>query len=284
MDRRLAVRQALIAQAGCVALAGVAVAVAVLGMPGLPSKPVTPELQVPSVEVPTGPKAGEAARRPVDGGAVAARLTLVSNHPKAPEAAPTERPVEAGPATPPAETRYLGAMGVGRSLMGLISEGGKQKFVKVGSKLADGSTVVEITERRLVTEDEAGQKTYDLTGRSSDVLTRGSATPGMPRTAAIPPGGARGAQPIPAVAVQPVTPPPSAISMSKAVAAARNAKGGKGGMRQPGEADGTPERFEEIVSEMRKSSNGQLNEDDIMQKAKAMFEEETLQAQNKGNK
>lgn len=166
-------------------------------------------LEVPVADL--GIRRVSAEARDVDAVSVADRLGAVANHPKPVQAPPTTATAPASTPTVAMDTRFLGAVGLGKSKMALVSEGGKQKFVSEGDSFA-GGTVERITD----TEVRIGggvSKTLTLATRSADVLTRaGRNVPGVTVT---PAPGATSANL--ANGLRAYSPPPQAEVMGKAM-------------------------------------------------------------------
>ncbi|MCC6951102.1 MAG: hypothetical protein IT433_06605 [Phycisphaerales bacterium] len=263
IDSQQAGRQALVAQAACALAIVAGLGVVAVGLPGGIDRTSPSTLTLPEVAVtPTG--TGPAATtRPVDEAGIDARLARFSNAPRvtAPVVVNTN---DGQPApSPSAESKYLGPVALGPRLLALMSIQGKQRFVKVGDQLPDESRVEEITPTEVVTEGPLGRKTYELAARSGQVLTHA-------------PIGAGGKGGIPRTAAPPApVPPVTAAAVNSALAGNSKARPVR---RRPGDADGSPERFQEIVDQVKKSGGGETSEDDLMQKAKAVFEEETIRA------
>lgn len=262
IDSQQAGRQALVAQAACALAVLAGLGVAAVGLPGGVDPTPPSSLTLPEVAVtPTG--SGHAATtRPVDEAGIDARLARFSNAPRV----TTPVVVNAGDGQPApaaaAETKYLGPVGLGSRMLALMSVHGRQRFVKVGDALGDESHVVKVTPTEVVTDGPAGRKTYELASRTGQVLTRatpGAGIKGMPRTTAPP-------APLP---------PVTAAAVNSALAGNTKARAVR---RRPGDADGSPERFQEIVDQVKKSATGETSEDELMQKAKAVFEEESIKA------
>jgi hypothetical protein len=290
-DRKAASGQALAAQGAFAVLILAGLGVAAVGVPGLGSDVPPTAVTLPEVAPPAPRKGLGVQTRPVDQDAVAARMQLISNRPVQPApAGGSSTPTETPPA-PPAQTKYLGAVAFGATYMGLISHDSKQRFVRVGQTLADGSRVVEITPERLVTEGPNGRQVYEVGQRTGDILTRGTASPGttgFPVLASKPLPTAPGAQGGDASRGA-----LSGVGGAMAAGAGKggrgtDATGGRGGpgggiagstggtRRTPGDPDGSPERLQEIIQQLKKSSDGLMNEDELHQKAKALFEEESI--------
>lgn len=263
IDSQQAGRQALVAQAACVLAVLAGLGVAAVGLPGGVDPTPPSSLTLPEVAVTPAGSGQASATRPVDEAGIEARLARFSNAPRvtSPVVVNTNDGQPA-PATA-AETKYLGPVGLGSRMLALMTIQGRQRFVKVGDALGDESHVVEITPTGVVTEGPAGRKTYELAARTGQVLTR--ATPG---------GGMKGGGPRTAAPPAPI-PPATAAAVNSALAGNTKARAVR---RRPGDADGSPERFQEIVDQVKKSATGETSEDDLMQKAKAVFEEESIKA------
>lgn len=281
VSRHAARTQAIVAQSAFAALVVVGAGVLAMGLPGLRGAEAVPEPTLPQFELPAASQSTGLTLRPVDLGGVSQRLTLVSNSPKT--QAPPDKPVEAAPPPPPpAETRFLGVMSMGSAKRALLVEGGRQKFVRVGDALADGSRVVEIHETSVVVESEAGvRRTIELAARSGDRVTRAvpNATFVSPSPAFSKGGGTTGA-------IRPATTTAAITSGDgKSLRISAGSGGGantKPTARRPGTPDGSPERFEEIRTKLR--SSGQFkSEDELNDRLKQLFEEESIAAEKRGN-
>jgi hypothetical protein len=268
IDSQQAGRQALVAQAACGLAVLAGLGVAAVGLPGGVDPTPPSSLTLPEVAVtPAGPGQTTAAHA-VDEAGIDARLARFSNAPRI--TTPVVLNANDGQPAPAsaAQTKYLGPVGLGARMLALMSVQGRQRFVKVGDALGDESHVMEITPTEVVTDGPAGRKAYELAGRTGQVLTR--ATPGAGMK-----GAARTATPPAPV------PPITAAAVNSALAGNTKARAVR---RRPGDADGSPERFQEIVDQVKKSGAGEASDDELMQKAKAVFEEESIKAaESKGS-
>lgn len=190
IDRLTARRYARLAQAGAgvVLLAGVVAGALVL-----------PEGAVPSIELPSGvPDAPASIETPpppavVDLSGTAERLAMIKNRPQEPvEVAAGPGAGETPAAAPPPPVRYLGPVGVGQTvLMGLIDDGGRQRFVGVGDATS-GGRVRRMDPDSLTLVENDVEKTISLVGKGPETVTRtgagrhipvasfASANPGLP--------------------------------------------------------------------------------------------------------
>ncbi|MCE7972875.1 MAG: hypothetical protein DYG92_00915 [Leptolyngbya sp. PLA1] len=269
IDSQQAGRQALVAQAACALAILAGLGIAAVGLPGGVDSTPPSSLTLPEVTV-TPAGAGQVApSRPVDEAGIDARLARFTNAPRVTTPVVVNTNDGQPEPAPSVETKYLGPVTMGTRLLALMTIQGRQRFVKVGDQLPDESRVVEITPVEVVTEGPAGRKTYELASRSGQVLTHAPLGPGV-----------KGGVPRTAAPVAPI-PPVTASAVNSALSGNVKARPAR---RRPGDADGSPERFQEIVDQVKKSATGETSEDELMQKAKAVFEEETIKAvESKGS-
>lgn len=271
IDRRTASTQAKVAQAAFGVVALGAGALAVVGLPGEPAA-TPPEALVIAVVQPPAPAGGiEALTGPVDGTALSARLASLGNSPRTPQEVTIES-VEAPPPPPPTfEVRYIGVVSIGPRYMGIIIDNSRQRVVKVGDSVADGSKVIGVTPDELTLEDSAKkQRSIPMADRSGESFSRAVA-------AAPNKTGPTG----PAVKVLPVKPNPAMSPQKQAAAAGMTpialAPGGGGGRHSPG----SPERFNEIVADLKRS--GQYGSEDALMEAAKMQQEQEMAKQQEMN-
>ncbi|MBK9188279.1 MAG: hypothetical protein IPM33_04910 [Phycisphaerales bacterium] len=177
IDRHAARRYARMAQVGglVVLVGGVVAGALVLPEPtgqavelasSLPDAPVVTEqpTQAPMVDL----------RGTVE------RLALIRNNPVEPVVAVSGPGEGLPPAPPPPPVRYLGPVGMGQTvLMGLVDDGGRQRFVGVGDSTTGGRVRrIEATAITLV-EGEV-EKTIELNARGMEIVTRTGAARSIP--------------------------------------------------------------------------------------------------------
>jgi len=194
----MAVRNTRIAQGVTAALVLLGGTLAVIGMPGQRTPTSPPKsVELPEVVLPADPGKGVRTLTPVDYSAVSSRLGLVKNAPKIEAAAPT--PGDGGtppppPPPPPPSLRYLGMANMGSLRLALVHDGVKQRFVAVGAKLGDGTTVKAIEADRLIVQGLDGEHVIELAARSGETFTKASPS----RMQGGPPGGGPGYANMPA--------------------------------------------------------------------------------------
>jgi hypothetical protein len=207
------------------------------------------EVELPDVQI---ARKATNTQAQIDPAGVTDRLLLVSNsiHKAAPAPADPE-PVVAAQPQETTDLRYLGAVSMGSTKMGLISEGGKQRFVGVGDRIGD-STVRTILDASLSLEAAGQSRTLELAQRSAGVITRGHG-----RTLV---AGARAGQPSTA-AFGAVPRAPQSMPMDQ--------------MGLAGEISDGSNRYEEIRAELKAS--GQYSDEATLNEAAAQVIERELQ-------
>lgn len=256
-DRRAAILRARVAQAACVVMLTAAGALAILGLPG--GGPTSPpeKLEVPIPDL--GLKDAHTARSAgnVDSVGLGARMDLLGNAPKIAVAAVAEETgEEIVPVPPPQEARYIGTMTVGPRTLAIVTDGARQRVMKVGDVLDNGATITAIGPGELEVEANNVKSQIALAERSGASVGRAT---------------------------------PSAVSRASVVQQPRTAAPPKGlggrsdGRRIPGTADGSPERLDELIRQMR-ASQQYPDENSINQAAKEIFQAETERAEKNGGK
>ncbi|CAG1006065.1 hypothetical protein PHYC_03284 [Phycisphaerales bacterium] len=236
-------------------------AMGVLGLPGEDPSPAPAKIEIPRVasDLPTAAEGVEL--RTVDYRAMATRMDLFGNAPKKPDVKTDEKPGVAPALQPPSEARYIGTLVMGPKLFAIVVDGARQRVMKVGDTFADGSRVVSITETEMVVEGPGGRRTIPLAERTGEGISR--ATPTAPS-----PAMARGGVPVAKPAAASSNIRGNKLSMSAPV---------KGSSRRAGMPDGSPERFDEIVQQMR-ASGRYPDENGLMEAAKEQFEQEAVKS------
>lgn len=271
-DRTTARTQAHVALGvGALLLAGGA-ALGVLGIPGTTPEPVPERLTLPVVRVEDGSSTnGSAAPARIDASGAGARMQSLPNSPKqAPAAGRPAGPEGGQPPAPPApavvEVRYIANIALGPSLLAVVVDNGRQRVVKAGDTLADGSRLIEVRPHELVVELDGRRRTIPMAERTGSAASR--AAPMMAVT--------RGATPPRPIAPQPA---PDSVAMRLGGMSQEGLKAPPG-KRIRGSPDGSPERLEEIIQELKNS--GQFkNDNEMMSEAKTRFETETAQAEER---
>lgn len=260
IDRNLAARHARVAQGTAATLAVAGIALAVFGLPGQKapaSPPATTDL--PDAVIPhAGTDAGPLLT-PVDFHAVSARMGLLSNAPKAEAVAVNitdpVSPPPAPPPPPPPPVRYLGMVALGSARLALVQDGGKQRFVGVGAKLSDGTTITSILDDRILVEGPGGETSIPLAPRSGDLLTHAApraggtgamaamngTVPGMNPTGFNSQGGRAPASITPGASTPSTGPTPAALAAAERARQAA-ARKGSGGMKAARDATDTKAR------------------------------------------
>lgn len=264
-DRRFAISQARLAQGACVVLVLAGGAMGVLGLPGDKPAPAPEKIEIPRVASDIKTAEPAPVLRPVDFRGVSTRMGQVGNAPKVPEIEKTGGG-EIPPAPPPApsEARYIGTMIMGPKLLAIIVDGPKQRVMKVGDTFADGGKIVLITQTEIVIEGPGGRRTIQLAERTGEGISR--ATPAAPT-----PANARGN--IPTARPADKLNPKSAAAMNRI----NMSPPVKNPSRRTGTPDGSPERFEEIIQQMR-ASGEYKDENSLMEAAKLQFENESMKS------
>jgi len=273
MDRRTASTQAKVAQAAFGVVALGAGALAVVGFPGEPVVTPPEALVIAAVQPPVPGGGVEALTGPVDGVALSARLASLRNSPRAPQEVTIESVEVPPPAPPTFEVRYIGVVSIGPRYMAIIIDNNRQRVVKVGDSVADGSKVVGVTPEELTLEDGAKkQRSIPMAERSGESFSRAVAA--APNKAAPAAG--------PAVKSLPVKPNPAMSPQKQAAALGMTpialAPGGGGGGRH---SPGSPERFNEIVADLKRS--GQYGSEDALMEAAKMQQEQEMAKQQEMN-
>lgn len=175
-----AARNARLAQGAAVVLLATVGVLGAVGIPGVLAPEVPAELRVNDVEIKV-PKAAGAAGQPVDYASLTNRLSLLENAPKLPDAPPsTEAGVTEPPPPPPAPVvKYLGPARVGPLVLALVSDGGKQRFVKAGDRLSDDSRIQRILDGEIVVEKEGDESRIELSERVGALTTSGGNIPSI---------------------------------------------------------------------------------------------------------
>lgn len=164
------------AQVATVAMAAVAGAAFVFGIPGTKPEPVA--LEPVSLDPIRRPAAVSAAAPP-DALAVADRFSTIANAPKPPAPPPvadTSMPGDATNPTPvappptPDNIKYLGHVGLGSTLFAMISENQRQAMVGVNDELSAGR-VVEITPTELTLDQDGRRKVIELAAKSGSAIS-----------------------------------------------------------------------------------------------------------------
>jgi hypothetical protein len=266
-DRAAARTQAHVALGvGALLLAGGA-ALGVLGIPGTTPEPVPERLTIPVVRIEDGSAPGAASvGSRIDPAAAGARMQALSNSPKqAPVAGRPAGPESGQPPAPPppavVEVRYIANIALGQSLLAVVVDNGRQRVVKAGDTLSDGSRVIEVRPHELVVELDGRRRTIAMAERTGSAASRAA----------------------PAMAVARTT-PPARPSTPQATPAMRALSGSppeeRKGVSSKGAPEGSPERLEEIIQQMR--SSGQFkDENELMSAAKTQFEMEAAKAEER---
>lgn len=254
LDRSAALTHARLAQGACVIVLAAGAAVALMGIPGLTPRPAPEALTVPDAPAIVRPATHDDGLVPVQGSGVGSRMSLLANAPK------VAGPAETLPGTPPpppppppAEARYIGALALGPKLLAILTDGDKQRVAGVGTVLADGSKVVEVKPEAVTVEKSGVRRDIPLAERQGEAITRLSSSRGS-GNAARSPGGTS----------------PRAL---KAV----QAKGG----RVPGTPDGSPDRLQEIIRDLR-ASGQYKDENSLNEAAKEIFQVEAAKFESAG--
>lgn len=261
-----------IAQVGFVLVLAAGAAIGAMGLPK-PPRPVIGDVAPPATADQPGGGAKSAAKES-SATASAARFAHLSNAPKKAEvaAAPTDtKPAETTPAQPQSaeDMKYLGIADVGPMRFALLTKGGRQRFLREGQQL-DSETLTAIDPTHIMLRGNAGaERRLDLSTKSADVITKVARTaPGA--------GNAR-----PGIAAAMPTPPPQSPNAALAAQRAAEAKLAADRMRAAnGAPPGDPysDRMEEFKAKLRES--GQFkDEDSLVEKAKAMVEDEMMAKQ-----
>ncbi|MDX2130863.1 MAG: hypothetical protein SFY69_02275 [Planctomycetota bacterium] len=266
----------LAAGAGAVLLACGA-ALGVLGLPVSRVEPVPDVLTLPPPPPRTEP--GETRiEAALDIEAASARMRALGNSPRAPAAPGSPTPETPGasaaappPPPPPAEARYIANIAVGSRLLAVLVDGERQRIVKAGDTLLGGGKIVRVEPDKLVVEDGAGRRTIPMAERTGEVLSRAAPAPApgpapmaiknLPRPTA--PGAAKGTSLAGVLGGSPVpsrTPGPT--------------------KRVRGTPDNSPERLDEIFSEI-KASGRFKGENEIWDAAKQQFEQEAAESEER---
>ncbi len=176
-------------QIATIALAGLAAAAFIFGIPGsTPEKPIE-SLTPPKLDPIRRPQA--AARGPApDLVAVADRFSTIANAPKPPPPAPVaDTTLPGGPGVPPPvappvmdNIKYIGHVGLGATLFAMVNENQRQQVVGINDELEAGR-VVEITPSELTLDRDGTRKVIELAAKSgsaiSTVLPINAATRGI---------------------------------------------------------------------------------------------------------
>lgn len=163
------------AQVATIALAGLAAAALVFGIPGTGTETV--ELEPVELAPLTRQQAVEQVQGP-DVRAVADRFATIANAPKAPTPPPTSTDAMSNPGAiappppppPPDNIKYLGHVGLGATLFAMINENQRQTVVGLNDELSSGR-VVEITPQSLTLEQNGARKVIELAARSGSAIS-----------------------------------------------------------------------------------------------------------------
>ncbi|GJQ29090.1 MAG: hypothetical protein HBSAPP03_09740 [Phycisphaerae bacterium] len=250
-DRSTAAAQTRVAQGACVVVLAAGVALGVFGVPGATTHPAPEALKVPDPPPPAVVTDTASTTASVNSTSLGARMNLLANAPKQPAATSTQTEPPPPPPPPPAEARYIGTMSVGPRLLAIMIDAGRQRVAKVGDTLADGSKVVAISADSVTVERNGARHDITLAERQGEAISR--LTPKTGRNSA-------------AATSRPAAKPTSLT---------------KGGGRTPGTPDGSPERLQEIIRELRES--GQYKDDNaLMEAAKEIFQVEAAKYEKSG--
>lgn len=178
-----AARNARLAQGAAVVLLGAVGVLGAVGIPGMTPPKAPGELQVKETEVKIPPSPNATARG-VDYASLSGRLSLLENAPKPVEVSDSGGGEEASappPPPPPAPVmKYLGPARVGSLTLALMSDNGKQRFVKAGDHLSDESVVKRVMSDGVEVEKGGVQSKIDLSERLGALTTSGVQSAGKP--------------------------------------------------------------------------------------------------------
>ncbi|MFA6045248.1 MAG: hypothetical protein WC718_09700 [Phycisphaerales bacterium] len=176
-----AARNARLAQGAAVVLVATVGVLGAVGIPGLQAPEAPAEMHVNEVEIKM-PRVAGAVAQPVDYASLTNRLSLLENAPKLPDApvaeAGTTEPPPPPPPPPPA-VKYLGPARVGPLVLALVSDGGKQRFVKAGDRLSDDSKIKQVLDGEIVVEKSGGEEHISLSERVGALTTSGVNIPNI---------------------------------------------------------------------------------------------------------
>lgn len=163
-------------QIATIALAGLAAAAFVFGIPG--STPEKPTETLTTPQLPPIPRPQAMARGPApDLVAVADRFATIANAPKPREVATTDVSQPGGvaavpppPPPPPVDIKYLGHVGLGGTLFAMVNENQRQQVVGVNDELAAGR-VVDITPSELTLDRDGTRRVIELAAKSGSAIS-----------------------------------------------------------------------------------------------------------------
>jgi hypothetical protein len=181
LDRSAVMQRTTTAKIAALVLAGLGVLVAVVGVPGL-RLPEVRKADVPTAPAPVATQDPTPSKPAFGFAGVAERLSLVSNHPVLPDAAPPkvdDTPVveTAPPQAPPELAKFLGVVTLGSTHMALVAREDKQSFVKVGDKVGE-HVLREIGEDFIRLEANGQSTRIEQTAKGSEMVTHATATGG----------------------------------------------------------------------------------------------------------
>lgn len=246
LNRTAAISQARLAQGACAVVLAAGATLGVIGLPGAKGDPVPETLIVPEPTVVAKTPGQTGVQVAIDTDALGARMSRLDNAPKVPEVttAAEQLPTTIAP-PPPTESKYIGSLSMGERLLAILIDAGIQRVAKVGDTLADGAKIVAITHAAVTVEHNGARRDINLAKREGDATTRLAAAP----------AGKGGARPV----------SPTNIRAAKVA----SLKGG----RPPGTPDGSPERLQEIIRELRGSGNYK-DDNSLNEAAKEIFQAE----------
>lgn len=163
------------AQVATIALAGLAAAALVFGVPGTGTEAV--ELEPVELAPLTRQQVVEQVQG-TDARAVADRFATIANAPKAPTPPTTSSDATSNPGAiappppppPPDNIKYLGHVGLGATLFAMINENQRQAVVGLNDELSSGR-VVEITPQALTLEQNGARKVIELAARTGSAIS-----------------------------------------------------------------------------------------------------------------
>lgn len=283
LNGQSAARNARLAQgAAVVLLAGVGVLGAV-GIPGLKSPEKPGDMAVPDMEIKLPHPPGQLAQA-VDYGSLSSRLGLLENAPAAAEVAGGEsvagQEVVPPPPPPAPVVKYLGSARVGTVMLGLISDAGKQRFVKSGDKLSDESSVKQVTEGAIVVESHGEEHRIELGERAGSLTTAGVPTgPVVPHATGV----VAAPRPVAGRAVPPVANQQPSVSQPGAFLRSGYTKDGVHYFDERGGLVTDPQLIRLRQYREKVANSGQYkSEDDIDAAAKKLFEIEEADRSRSG--
>ena len=275
-----AARNARLAQGAAVVLLGAVGVLGAVGIPGMQSPPRPPDLKVSEVEIKVPHGSGVVAQ-PADYATLTNRMSLLENAPKLPDAPAGDGGESAPPPPPPPPApvvKYLGPARVGTLVLALVSDGGKQRFVKSGDRLSDDSKVKQVLDGAIVVEKDGGESRIELSVREGALTTSGVAGPPGGGTAGVlaATGGRVGVPRAPGQPLQPASSLPGAFIRSGFE------KGGQY-FDSRGNPVTDPQQIHLFQIRQKVKNSGQFkSEDDIDGAAKKLFEQEQAPKQSNG--